>query len=96
MDPHGIHSSVTMSRDKLVWDGEQINHDEFRRRLTLAPSMNPVLHILFDPTGASSCHQAEQVRDKIDRFADCRGKGRCGLGKLNEFKKFRDGGGPGT
>ena len=96
MDPHGVHSAVTLSGGKLVWDGEQVTHDEFQRRLRLAPTLNPVLHVLFDPSGATSCDQAKHVRDEIDRLADCRGKGRCGQGKLDEFKQFRQGGRSGT
>jgi len=90
MDPHGVHSSVTLAGDKIIWDGEEVTRDEFQRRLQLAPTLDPVLHVLFDPSGARSCAQAEQVRDEIDRLADCPGKGRCGQGSLQEFRKYRD------
>ena len=92
LDHHGIHSSVTMAGKQVLWNERTVSDTEFEKLLRLAPTLNPTLHVLFDPSGAHSCQQAEQVRDRIDHLADCRGKGLCGQGKLHEFISLRDSG----
>jgi hypothetical protein len=92
MDEHGVHSTVTMAGERVLLDGQTETAAEFERHLREAPRMNPVLHILFDPSGARNCREAERVRNQIDGLADCRGKGLCGQGSASEFKRLRDGG----
>jgi hypothetical protein len=92
MDPHGIHSTVTMSGKQVFWDGQPVDARELERRLTLAPRLNPVDHVLFDPAGAANCHEAERVRDEINRRGDCQGQGLCGQGTASEFKRLREAG----
>jgi len=81
-----------MAGEQVLWDGRQVDAAELQRLLVLAPQLNPVDHVLFDPRGASNCREAEQLRDEIDRLADCRGKGRCGQGDPREFTRLRDAG----
>jgi len=92
MDPHGIRSTVTMVGEQVFWDGRPVNAAELQRSLRLAPELNPIDHILFDPRGARSCREAERVRDEINRLADCGGKGLCGQGDPREFARLRDSG----
>jgi hypothetical protein len=79
-----------MSGKRVFWDGQSVDATELERRLTLASGMNPVDHVLFDPAGAANCHEAERVRDEIDRLGGCQGKGLCGQGGASEFKRLRD------
>src|SRR3954466_10544868 len=58
MDPHGIHSTVTMSGKQVFWDGRAVDASELQRLLGLAPRLNPVDHVLFDPAGAADCREA--------------------------------------
>lgn len=90
MEPHGWHATVTLKGDRVFWDGEAVDEAEFRQRLRGSTKLSPVLHILFDPANGRSCKEAEEVRNEIDRLADCQGEGLCGQGKPDEFKRLRD------
>lgn len=79
-----------MAGKQVLFDGRPLSAAEFHRFLRLAPKLNPIDHVLFDPSGAQSCRVAKQLRDDIDRLADCRGKGLCGQGDQREFKRLRD------
>jgi hypothetical protein len=90
MDPHGWHATITVAGETVLWDGSAVSDPEFQKRLQAAPKFNPVLHVIFDPKGARSCQVAKDVRDEIDRLADCRGEGLCGQGSAADFKRLRD------
>lgn len=90
MEPHGWHATVTLGSNSVLWDGEAVDEAEFRQRLRQSTKLSPVLHILFDPEHGRSCKEAENVRDEINRLADCQGEGLCGQGNSEEFKRLRD------
>src|SRR5436190_9888313 len=81
LDPHGWHAQVTVAGTTILWDGKPVSEQEFQRLLRDAPNYNPRMHVLFDPTGATSCEVAERVRDEIQRNAACGRAGLCGQGQ---------------
>lgn len=83
-------SFIQLSGGQPTWDGESLSHAELERRLKLSADMNPRWHVLFDPSGARNCAEATELRDEINRFADCKGTGVCGQGASKEFIRLKD------
>ena len=75
-----------------MWDGQPVDMLELDRRLEFVSKVDPAYHILFDPSGASTCLAATELRDRINRVADCQGAGVCGQGAEEEFirRRFED------
>lgn len=90
MDHHGVHSIVTVAGDAPLLNGEALSKSKFEELLALASRTNPVVHILYDPSGARDCEKAKRIRDHVNRLADSQGDGLCGQGAASEFLRLRD------
>lgn len=78
-----------------TWNGNPISLDQLKEYLAYGNTFNPEAFVVLDPSGASTCKQATELRDFIDESADCQGAGFCGQGSHEAWKNAPGLSGPG-
>lgn len=86
---------VAFSGSHISWNEQQISEAKLKEYLFLTRSLNPVPLVVLDPSKAPDCETAAKLQRIIDRAADCRGDGVCGLGPRADWKKAPGLSGPG-
>lgn len=82
---HRIMLAVRLRGDEIIWGGRTVNKRELHTYLVATRAMNPLPTIIFDPSGASDCVAALELRDLIDEAVRCQDGGICGQGAIEDW-----------
>jgi hypothetical protein len=82
---HRVMMTVRLRGGDIIWSGRMVSRGELRHYLLATRVMNPLPTIIFDPSGASDCAVAGEIRDLIDEAAACQNGGICGEGTVEQW-----------
>jgi hypothetical protein len=86
---------IAFSKSGLTWNGVPISHQKLLEYLADGRSMDTVPLTVLDPSAAPDCRTATELRDEINKYADCQGEGICGQGSRAAWKNAPGLSGPG-
>jgi hypothetical protein len=78
-----------------TWNGNSVSLDKLGEYLAYGNTIVPEAFVVLDPSDAPTCREAAELRDFIDKAADCQGAGFCGQGSREAWKNAPGLSGPG-
>ena len=75
-----IMNVVAFAQSGPTWNGQPVAREELSEYLERGNLIEPAAFVVLDPSAASDCKAATELRDFINQEADCQGVGFCGQG----------------
>eukprot|EP01013_Petalomonas_cantuscygni_P037466 TRINITY_DN682_c0_g2_i1.p5 TRINITY_DN682_c0_g2~~TRINITY_DN682_c0_g2_i1.p5 ORF type:complete len:136 (+),score=2.36 TRINITY_DN682_c0_g2_i1:1802-2209(+) len=79
-------NTIAWSDYSITWNGIQVEESQLTGFLTETRNFVPEPLTVYDPVGAPNCGRATELRDLIDKAANCKRGGVCGLGKEADWE----------